>query len=119
MTTKQLVELYLTKVKDKSDWQAYIAKDIKFESPAPTTYGKEAYVIAASRFFKMAETLEVKYLIAEGNIACAWVDYSLCLKDGKRFNCLVSELLEVRNNEIVSSTIMFDTLALKTFTSGN
>lgn len=119
MTTKELVQLYFRKVKEKSDWQSLIAMEIKFESPLPTTFGKDAYIIAASRFFQMAETLEVKHLVTEGETACAWVDYSLCLKSDKRFNCLVSELLEVRNNQIISSAILFDTLALKTFTSQN
>jgi hypothetical protein len=117
MTTKQLVQLYFSKVKEKSDWQTLIAADMKFESPAPTTFGKEAYVIAASRFFQMAASLEVTHLAAEGQTACAWVDYSLRLKSGRRFNCLVAELLEVRNSQIVSSVILFDTLSLKTFTS--
>jgi ketosteroid isomerase-like protein len=117
MTTKQLIQMYFMKVKEKSDWQTCIAADIKFESPSPTTFGKEAYIIAASRFFQMAETLEVKNLVVEGETVCAWVDYSLRLKSGKKFNCLVAELLEVRNNQIVSSAILFDTLALKMFTS--
>jgi ketosteroid isomerase-like protein len=117
MTTKQLIQHYFTKVKEKSDWQTFIAEDMKFESPSPTTFGKEAYIVAASRFFQMAETLEVKHLVTEGDRACAWVDYGLRLKNGKTFNCLVSELLEVRDNRIVSSAIMFDTFALKTFTS--
>jgi hypothetical protein len=119
MTTKQLVELYFKKVKEKSDWQTIIAADMKFESPSPTTFGKDAYVMAGSRFFQMAETLEIKSLVTEGETACAWVDYSLRLKTGKTFNCLVSELLKVRDNQIVSSVILFDTLALRNFTSGN
>lgn len=118
MATKELVELYFRNVKEKSDWQTFIDEAIRFESPAPTTLGKEAYVIAASRFFQMAETLDVKHLVVEGGTACAWVEYSL-LKNGRRFKCLVSELLEIRNDHLVSSKIMFDTFALKSFTSQN
>ena len=117
MTTKEVVQLYFKKLKEKSDWQSLIADEIKFESPSPTTFGKNAYVIAASRFFQIVETLEVKHLVTEGPAACAWVDYALCLKSGKRSNCLVSELLTTRNDQIISSAILFDTLALKMFTS--
>ena len=117
MTTKEAVQLYFKKLNEKSDWQSLIADDIKFESALPTTFGKDAYIVAASRFFQMVETLEVKHLITEGAVACAWVDYALCLKSGKRSNCLVSELLTIRNGQIISSAILFDTLALKTFTS--
>jgi hypothetical protein len=118
MTTKHLIESYFKKVKEKADWQTLIAEDMKFESPSPTTFGKDAYIVAASRFFQMVETLEVRHLITEGEKACVWVDYSLCLKNTRRYSCLVSELLEVRNNQIISSAILFDTHALKTFTSG-
>jgi hypothetical protein len=117
MTTKEVVQLYFKKLKEKSDWQSLIADDIKFESLLPTTFGKGAYIVAASRFFQMVETLEIKHLVTEGAAACAWVDYSLCLKNGKRSNCLVSELLTTRNGQIISSAILFDALALKTFTS--
>jgi hypothetical protein len=117
MITKDLVQLYFQRVKEKSDWPSLIGEDMKFESPAPTAFGKEAYVTAASRFFQMVESLKINHLVVEGDTASAWLDYTLCLKNGRRFNCLVSELLEVRNNQIVSSVILFDTLALKTFTS--
>lgn len=117
MTTKEVVLLYFKKLKEKSDWQSLIAEDMKFESPSLTEFGKAAYIVAASRFFQMVETFEVKHLVTEGNAACAWVDYALCLKSGKRFNCRVSELLSTRDGQIVSSAILFDTLGLKMFTA--
>jgi hypothetical protein len=117
MSTKQLIELYFKKVKEKSDWQSLIADHIRFESPSPPAFGKEAYITAASRFFQMVETLEVKHLVIEADTACAWVDYSLLLKNGKRYNCLVSELLKVQNDQLVFSAILFDTFGLKNFTS--
>lgn len=114
MTTKQLVEAYLNRVKEQSDWQTFIAPDVRFKSPVPSTSGgREALLEAGSRFFQMVENLEVKHLISDGEKANAWVEYSLCLQNGKRCNCLVSELFEVRNDQIVSFAIMFDTLALK------
>lgn len=119
MTAKQLIETYLQKVKEKSDWQTHIAADVRFESPTSTSVGKEGMITAASRFFKMVETLEVKHLIAEGNTVSAWVDYSLRSETGKKFNCLVAELFQVQNNQIISTSIMFDTLALKNFRSEN
>ncbi len=117
MKTKAVVQLYFKKLKEKSDWQSLIADDIKFESPSLTTIGKDGYIVAASRFFQMVETLEVKHLVTEGTAACAWVDYALVLKNGKRSSCFVSELLITRNDQIISSAILFDTLALKMFTS--
>jgi hypothetical protein len=120
MKTEQLLKTYFQKVKEKSDWQNLIAAQVKFESPTSgTAFGKEAFLTAASRFFKMVETLEVKHVITEGQMGSAWIDYSLRLENGKQFNCLVSELYEVHNDEIASCAIMFDTLALKTFRSEN
>jgi hypothetical protein len=119
MSTKEFLHAYFSKVNDKADWQTMISDDIRFESPSQTTIGKDAYVTAASRFFQMAETLEIKQLVVEGEMASAWVNYSLCLKNGKRFTCQVAELLEVKNNRLVSSIILFDTFALRTFTSQN
>jgi hypothetical protein len=118
MTTKELIIMYFTKVKEKSNWQTLIGDDIRFESPATHTIGKESYVTAASRFFSMADKLDIKNLTIEGETACAWVDYHLTLK-GKEYNCLVSEQLEVKGDRIVFSRILFDTMALKAFTSAN
>ena len=117
MTAKEVVQLYFKKLNERSDWQSLIADDIKFDSPSSTTFGKDAYIVAASRFFQMVESFEVKHLVTEGAAAGAWVDYTLCLKNGKRSNCFVSELLLTRNDKIISSAILFDTLALKIFTS--
>jgi hypothetical protein len=119
MTAKQIVEQYLQKVKEKGDWQTFIADDIRFESPAPTTVGKEGYVTGASRFFQIVETLAIKHIVAEGDKVSVWIDYSLRMPSGKTSHCLVAELLQVRNEKIVFSSILFDTLALKEFTSGN
>jgi len=118
MTTKQVAELYFQKVKEHADWQQFIGDEITFESPSPTTHGKEAYVTAATRFFSMAETLEVKQMVTEGDKVNAWVDYAL-MKNGKRFNCLVCELLQIRNDKIILSSILFDTATLRAFTSQN
>jgi len=118
MTTRQVVETYFQKIKEKSDWQTFIADNIRFDSPSPTTFGKDQYVVAASRFFQMAESLELQQLVIEDEIACAWVDYKL-RKGNAQFNCIVSELLHVQNDRIISSAILFDTHALKNFTTSN
>ena len=118
MTTRQITENYLAGVKEKSNWQVFIADTIRFASPGGATIGKDEYVIAASRFFQMVETLEIKQLVTEGECACAWIDYRL-RKNGKAFICTVSELLQIQDDQIISSTILFDTFALKAFTSAN
>src|SRR5688572_22940218 len=102
MNSKEIVQLYFRKVKEKSDWQTLIAENITFESLSPTTAGKDAYVTAASRFFRMAETLEIKHLVTEGDSACVWVDYFLQL-NGRTYICLVSEFLKISDGRIVSS----------------
>lgn len=117
MNTKQLVQLYFQKVHDKSDWSSLIADDMRFVNLSTETHGKEAYIIAATRFFQMAENVEVKNLVVEGDTACAWVHYFLRHKNGKTYDCLVSELLEVKNDKITSSCLQFDSLALKAFTA--
>jgi ketosteroid isomerase-like protein len=117
MNTKQLVQLYFQKVHDKSDWTSLIADNIRFVNLSTVTNGRDAYVTAASRFFQMAENVEIKNLVVEGNMACAWVNYFLRLKNGKTYDCLVSELLEVKDDKIISSSLQFDSLSLKAFTS--
>ena len=116
MNTRQLIERYFYAVRNEGDWQSMIADDMKFTSPAGSTVGKQEYLIAASRFFKMSTDLEIKKLIVDGQSAGVWVSYFLLL-NGKRHECLVSEWLEVNDGRLVSSSILFDTLALKNFTS--
>ena len=116
LTTRYTIQLYFKKVQDKSDWQTMIADDVKFESLLPLSIGRDAYVTAATRFFSMAEKLEVKHLVVEDETACARVSYQL-RKNGRTFNCLVSELFEVRRDKITSISILFDAQALSNFTS--
>jgi len=117
MTPKQTIEHYLQKVKEKGNWQDFIADNIRFESPAPQAVGKDAYVTGASRFFQIVETLTIQHMVTEQDKVAVWVDYALRLPNGKTSRCLVAELLQVKDEKIILSSIMFDTLALKEFTS--
>ena len=72
MKTKEVVQLYFKKLKEKSDWQSLIADDIKFESPSLTAIGKNGYIVAASRFFSDGRNARSK--ISNDGRTC-----SLCL----------------------------------------
>jgi ketosteroid isomerase-like protein len=57
----------------------------------------------------MIVAVEVKDMIVDGEKACALTRYQLNPPTGGRFNSDVAELFTVRNDQIVSLSISFDT----------
>lgn len=114
MTAAQLVRNYFVALARKRDWESFLAEDFAFTShasPARRLSGKEAYLGATQRFFSMISSLEVKNLIVDGANACALTRYELRPSGGPAFHSDVAEVFVVRDGEIASLDIYFDSAA--------
>jgi ketosteroid isomerase-like protein len=80
-----------------------------FINPVKQVTGKAAYIESTRRFFSMIVAVEVKDLIVDGEKACALTRYQLKPPTGDSFNSDVAEIFTVRNNQIESLSIFFDT----------
>jgi ketosteroid isomerase-like protein len=111
MTIGQLVRNYFVALARKRDWESFLAEDFAFTSHAAPTRrlsGKEAYLASTQRFFSMVSSLEVKNLIVDGANACALTRYELRPPAGPAFHSDVAEVFVVKDSEIASLDIYFD-----------
>jgi ketosteroid isomerase-like protein len=111
MTTGQLVRHYFVALSRKRDWESFLAEDFVFTShtsPTRRLSGKEAYLSATQRFFSMVASLEVKNLIVDGANVCALTRYELLPPAGPAFHSDVAEVFAVKDGEIASLDIYFD-----------
>ena len=82
MAPAQLIRGYFAALGRKQGWEAFLADDLAFSSPASPgrqVSGKEAYLAATRRFFSLIATVEVRDLIVDGAKACALTRYELYL----------------------------------------
>jgi ketosteroid isomerase-like protein len=96
-------------------WESLIADDILFVSPSGTTRTKAAYVEATNRFKQVAESVDVRQLIVDGENACAVTRYTLRSPKGNTSVCDVAEIFSVKDGKLAGSTIFFDTAAFAKF----
>jgi ketosteroid isomerase-like protein len=111
MTTKSIIEGYFDRLKQKSDWEAFLADGMAFTSfvtPIKQVAGKGAYLQATSRFFSMITAVEVKDLIVDGDRACALTRYQLQPAGGPAIESHVAEVFKVKDEKISSLEIYFD-----------
>ena len=111
VTTGQLVRHYFVALARKRDWESFLAEDFAFTShasPSRRLSGKDAYLAGTQRFFSMVSSLELKELIADGASACALTRYELRPPAGPAFLSEVAEILVVKDGEIASLDIYFD-----------
>ena len=114
MTTGQLVQHYFVALSRKRDWESFLAEDFAFTShtsPSRRLAGKDAYLAGTQRFFSMVSGLEVKHLVVDGANACALTRYELRPPAGPAFHSDVAELFVVKDGEIASLDIYFDSAA--------
>jgi len=69
--------------------------------------GKGAYM--NNNFFKLVKALKVEEMIAEGNSGFALVRYDLVSPKGKPFSLRVAEFWKMKEGELDSVAIYFDT----------
>ena len=111
MGTKGLIQEYFDSLEQKSGWEEFLADDIAFASfitPVKQMAGKSAYLESTSRFFSMISAVEVKNLIVDGDRACALTRYQLQPPAGPTFESHVAEVFEVKDGQIASLEIYFD-----------
>ena len=111
MTTKDIVEGYLGNLKQKNDWQSFLADDMtftSFTSSIKRVSGRAAYLEVTKRFYSMITQLEVRDLLVDGNKACALTRYTLQPPAGAAFESNVAEVFGVRDGRIASFDIYFD-----------
>jgi ketosteroid isomerase-like protein len=112
MTTKETVEQYFDRLKRKDGWQASLSDDLVFDSytsPIKHVTGKQAYLQTTNGFYSSIRQMEVRDLITEGDKAVALTHYDLAPAPGKEIATDVAEVFRVRNGQIDSLAIYFDT----------
>ncbi|HEX3068769.1 MAG TPA: hypothetical protein VHX14_09330 [Thermoanaerobaculia bacterium] len=111
MTTREIIQGYFDSLKQKRDWEVFLADGMEFTSfvtPIKRVAGKRAYLESTSRFFSMITAVEVKDLIVDGNRACALTRYQLQPPGGAAIESHVAEVFKTGNGEILSLEIYFD-----------
>jgi ketosteroid isomerase-like protein len=111
VTTKDTVDGYFARLRQKQGWASFLSDDLVFTSltsPVRQLRGKTAYLEATRRFYSTIQTFEVRGLIVDGDRACALTRYQLQPSAGSAFQSDVAEIFRVRNGKIVSLDIYFD-----------
>lgn len=115
MKTEEIIRAYFDGIRQKNGWQSLISDKMTFTSPGGSTKGKDAYVETTDRFLRVVKTAAIKDMIIQEDKACVLVDYELQSPKSNTTNCVVAEILSVKDNKISSSAIFFDTAAFRNF----
>jgi len=111
MTTKETVEQYFDRLQKKEGWQAALSDDLIFDSytsPTKRVTGREAYLQSTNGFYSSIREMRVRDLIVEGDKAVALTHYDLQPGPGREISTDVAEIFTVRNGQIESLSIYFD-----------
>jgi ketosteroid isomerase-like protein len=113
MTTRATIDGYFERLQQRAGWDAYLADDLVFTiltSPTKSLSGKQSYLQSTRNFYGSIKRVEVRELIVDGERACAFTHYLLQPANGApAFESDVAELFTVRDGQIGSFTICFDT----------
>jgi ketosteroid isomerase-like protein len=113
MTTKETIEGYFRALRQKKDWEAFLADEMiftSFTSPLRQINGKAAFLERTKPFYSMIASLEVRDLLVDANRACALTRYELQPPAGPAFTSDVAEVFKVRDGKITSFEIYFDSV---------
>jgi len=111
MTTRDTIQGYFNSLRQKDGWDSFLSADMtftSFTSPIKRVTGKTAYIESTKRFYSMITAVEVRALLVDGDKACALTRYELQPPGGPAFASDVAEVFEVRDGEIRSFDIYFD-----------
>jgi len=111
MATRDTIEAYFNRLKEKKDWDSFLSDDMmftSFTSPIKRVSGKTAYLASTKRFYSMITALEIKEVMVDGDRACALTHYDLQPPGGPAFGSDVAEVFGVRGGKITSFAIYFD-----------
>ncbi len=112
MTTVDTIQGYFDSLKQKKEWQSFLADDVVFTShtsPVRKVTGKNAYLEATKRFYSSIVSMEVRDMMIQGEKAWALTRYELKHPTGNNFSSDVAEIFTVKNGKIASFEIYFDT----------
>ena len=114
-STKEVIAKYFDAVRKKGDWQSLISDDMGFKMQAQRRRGKDWYIDITGRFLRAVTSVKVRESIVEGDKACVIAAYDLRSPKGNTSTKEVVEILSVKGDKIVSSSIYFDTEDFKAF----
>jgi len=111
MTTRDTIQGYFNRLKQKNGWESFLSEDMtftSFTSPIKRVSGKVAYLESTKRFYSMITAFEVRDLLVDGRKACALTHYELKPPVGPGITSDVAEVFGVRDGAITSFDIYFD-----------
>ncbi len=110
-----MLDTYYKGFAQKQGWESVIADDFIFTGgdmtkSSPVT-GKAAYIDVIARFSRAFDTMRVKEMIVEGDMASVIGNYDFVFPNGTRINGDVAEIWKVESGKLKSLAIFFDTLS--------
>lgn len=121
MIVKDLVQSYYTSLNQKNNrWQELYSEDAVFSDASQilVAKGKKEIVQSFTTFLKGMESVKIKYMIVEGESACAIASYVYSNQKGEKMNQDVAEVWEVKDGKLATLTIYFDLTAYRNFMGG-
>ena len=109
MTTKDTVQGYFTRLRQKEEWELLLSDEMvftSFTSPVKQVTGKAAFLEATKRFYSTIISVTVKDLIIDGEKACALTHYELLAPKANTLNSDVAEIFTVKNGKIDSFALL-------------
>ena len=120
MTTKQLLDFYYRGFAEKNNWDSVLSDNFKFiggdMTKAAPVIGKQAYIEIIKRFSQLFQSMRVKEMIIDGDRACVIGNYDYVFPGGKKINGNVAEIWKVKDGQLDSLNIFFDTLTFDLLT---
>lgn len=111
MATTETIQSYFNNLKLGKDWQSFLADDMTFTSytsPVKKLTGKDAYLEATKRFYSSIVSMEVRDIMVDDERALALTHYELKHPGRNIFSSDVAEIFTVKNGEIKTFEIYFD-----------
>jgi ketosteroid isomerase-like protein len=115
---KEMIQNFYDSAHIKNDaWQNNLAWDITFANGDGSTQseGKDAFVKLFERALRGMKSIQVKSIVAEGDVACAIVHYEYINPKGETLHQNIAEMWYITGGKLSSLTIYFDLTAFRNF----
>lgn len=113
MTTRETMDRFFDALARREGWETFLADDVTFTSytsPVKRVPGRTGTLQAVSRFYSIADRMELRQLLVDGDRVCALTRYHVRPANGaSAFDSDVAELFTVRDGRITDFAIYFDT----------
>lgn len=115
-TNKETAAAYYQAMFENQGWEDLLANEVTYLGPlASLVEGKEAVIGITQQFLERKYTGEVKRIISEGNQVCVLTHYQLGHPEAAILDIDACEILEIRNGEVLSMEVYFDSLKVSAF----